>query len=131
MATLGHDFVMNPMEVLKQRLQIHPHRYSGLCDCLRKISNYEGYRAFYRSFPVQLAMNFPFNSTNFIVYEYMRKNTIGKSDYNLLSHLISGGTAGGIAAVITTPLDVIKTTLNVQVCYSIIGSKTSRNFKKV
>lgn len=34
--------------------------------------------------------------------------------YNPVAHVISGGTAGALAAACTTPLDVMKTLLNTQ-----------------
>ncbi|KAF0991794.1 hypothetical protein HZS_4893 [Henneguya salminicola] len=113
-ATLSHDIIMNPMEVIKQRLQVSPHRYSGLSQCFKNILFQEGPRALYRSLPAQLMMNLPFHCLNFIVYEYTRKKLIGNDKYNLLVHITAGAMSGGVASAATTPFDVVKTTLNVQ-----------------
>uniref|UniRef100_A0A6B2G1I9 Mitoferrin-1 n=1 Tax=Myxobolus squamalis TaxID=59785 RepID=A0A6B2G1I9_MYXSQ len=113
-STLAHDSIMTPIEAIKQRLQVCSHRYVGLGQCFKKIVKIEGFGALYRSFPAQLLTNLPYHSINFIVYERTRKKLIGNEKYNLFVHLASGSVSGGIAAAITTPLDVIKTILNVQ-----------------
>lgn len=59
-------------------------------------------------------MNIPFQSLHFIIYEYCQDKLNAKHEYNPLTHCISGATAGGVAAAVTTPLDVCKTLLNTQ-----------------
>jgi solute carrier family 25 iron transporter 28/37 len=59
-ATLLHDAVMVPSDVIKQRLQIFNSPYKGLLDCIVKVKREEGIRAFYRSYFTQLSMNIPF-----------------------------------------------------------------------
>jgi hypothetical protein len=59
-------------------------------------------------------MNIPFQASHFIVYEAMQKLTNEKGEYNPASHIVSGGMAGAVAAIVTMPLDVCKTLLNTQ-----------------
>ena len=56
-ATMLHDVVMTPMDVVKQRLQLG--YYNGVFDCVRRIAVDEGLRGFLRSYPTTLAMNIP------------------------------------------------------------------------
>jgi len=49
-----------------------------------------------------------------MVYELMQNATNKEHQYNPPAHMISGATAGALAAAITTPLDVCKTLLNTQ-----------------
>ena len=56
-ATMLHDVVMTPMDVVKQRLQLG--YYSGVSDCIRRIAAEEGLRGFLRSYPTTLGMNIP------------------------------------------------------------------------
>lgn len=44
----------------------------------------------------------------------MREHLNPEGGYNPKSHLLAGATAGGVAAALTTPLDVAKTLLNTQ-----------------
>jgi solute carrier family 25 iron transporter 28/37 len=74
----------------------------------------EGPRAFYRSYTTQISLNIPFQSLHFMVYESCQDNLNPDHKYNPLTHTISGGMAGAVAAAATTPLDVCKTLLNTQ-----------------
>lgn len=87
--------------------------YKGALDCATRLLRTEGPAAFYRSYTTTLAMNLPFASINFGVYDFC-KNALGHAMPDASPagvHLISGGIAGGVAAACTTPLDVIKTRL--------------------
>lgn len=113
-ATLLHDAIMNPADVVKQRMQMYNSPYKTCFDCLSKVWNAEGFRAFYRSYTTQLIMNVPFQGIQFMTYEYLQDLTNHERTYNPKAHLISGAIAGAFAAAITTPLDVCKTLLNTQ-----------------
>lgn len=113
-ATLIHDAVMNPFDVVKQRIQVYDSSFKTPRDCAKHILKNEGFKAFYRSYSTQLTMNLPYQSLHFITYEIMQDIFNKKREYNPFAHIISGGFAGGIAAACTTPLDVCKTLLNTQ-----------------
>ncbi|XP_034188090.1 mitoferrin-1 isoform X2 [Osmia lignaria lignaria] len=113
-ATLLHDGVMNPAEVVKQRLQMYNSPYQNVVSCIKNIYQTEGIRAFYRSYTTQLAMNVPFQMVHFIIYETTQSFTNPDHTYNPLAHMVSGAIAGAVAAAFTTPLDVCKTLLNTQ-----------------
>jgi len=113
-ATLFHDAIMCPSEVVKQRMQMCCSPYSSCMDCARTVLKHEGLPAFYRSYGTQLTMNIPFQATHFIVYEAMQRLTNKKGEYNPASHIVSGAMAGATAAIVTMPLDVCKTLLNTQ-----------------
>jgi len=113
-ATLLHDAVMNPAEVVKQRMQMFQSPYQSCRDCLKQVYQSEGVLAFYRSYTTALTMNIPFQVTHFVVYEKMQNVTNRERSYNWPSHIMSGAVAGGTAAAITTPLDVCRTLLNTQ-----------------
>ncbi|TSK22786.1 Mitoferrin-2 [Bagarius yarrelli] len=113
-ATLLHDAVMNPAEVVKQRMQMYNSPYRSVLECMRCIWRHEGSGAFYRSYTTQLTMNVPFQALHFITYEYLQEILNPHRLYNPSSHMISGALAGAVAAAATTPLDVCKTLLNTQ-----------------
>lgn len=105
---------MNPIEVVKQRMQIYNSPYRGVLHCVRTIFREEGIRAFYRSYTTQLSMNIPFQCVHFTVYEYAREKLNPSRGYDPKTHVIAGASAGAVAAALTTPLDVAKTLLNTQ-----------------
>lgn len=113
-ATLLHDAVMNPVDVIKQRMQVSNSQFTRPRDCASHIFKNEGFKAFYRSYLTQLTMNLPYQSLHFITYECMQDILNKNRDFKPLAHIISGGVAGGLAAACTTPLDVCKTLLNTQ-----------------
>lgn len=113
-ATLLHDAVMNPAEVVKQRMQMYNSPYRGVLDCVGAVWQKEGAAAFYRSYTTQLTMNVPFQAFHFMTYEYLQELLNPDRQYNPSSHMLSGALAGAIAAAVTTPLDVCKTLLNTQ-----------------
>ncbi|KAJ0005180.1 hypothetical protein NQD34_011394 [Periophthalmus magnuspinnatus] len=113
-ATLLHDAIMNPAEVVKQRMQMYNSPYRGVLDCIGAVWQKEGAAAFYRSYTTQLTMNVPFQAFHFMTYEYLQERLNPHRQYNPSSHMLSGALAGAIAAAVTTPLDVCKTLLNTQ-----------------
>jgi len=110
-ATFFHDVVMTPADVVKQRLQLG--RHSGLGDCVRTVLRREGIGAFYRSFPPTLLMNLPYAAVMVSSNESIKRLLNPSGEYNIAASLAAGSLAGGIAAAATTPLDVIKTRLQV------------------
>ena len=82
-------------------------------------------RAFYRSYFTQLVMNIPFQSLHFITYEQCQEWLNPNRQYSPMTHVISGGLAGAIAAYVTSPLDVCKTLLNTQEKCAIGKGKSS------
>uniref|UniRef100_A0AC35UF19 IgGFc_binding domain-containing protein n=1 Tax=Rhabditophanes sp. KR3021 TaxID=114890 RepID=A0AC35UF19_9BILA len=121
LATIVHDAVMNPAEVVKQRMQMHSSPYGGSIECVRCIFRAEGISAFYRSYTTQLMMNIPFQTVHFMAYEGTQGILNKERKYDPLSHSASGAFAGGLAAAITNPLDCIKTVLNTQQTPECIG----------
>ncbi|KAI1900802.1 hypothetical protein AGOR_G00053620 [Albula goreensis] len=114
LATVLHDAVMNPAEVVKQRMQMYNSPYRGLLDCIRTVQAKEGVAAFYRSYSTQLTMNIPFQAVHFITYELMQEQLNPHRQYHPASHILSGAAAGAVSAAVTTPMDVCKTLLNTQ-----------------
>nr|XP_040219620.1 mitoferrin [Anopheles coluzzii]XP_040219621.1 mitoferrin [Anopheles coluzzii]XP_049463511.1 mitoferrin [Anopheles coluzzii]XP_049463512.1 mitoferrin [Anopheles coluzzii]XP_049463513.1 mitoferrin [Anopheles coluzzii]XP_049463514.1 mitoferrin [Anopheles coluzzii]XP_049463515.1 mitoferrin [Anopheles coluzzii]XP_049463516.1 mitoferrin [Anopheles coluzzii]XP_049463517.1 mitoferrin [Anopheles coluzzii]XP_049463518.1 mitoferrin [Anopheles coluzzii] len=113
-ATLVHDAVSNPADVVKQRLQMYNSPYRSIMHCATQVYRTEGWRAFYRSYSTQLVMNIPYSAIQFPTYEFFQKLLNKDNKYNPPVHMVAGGVAGAAASALTTPLDVCKTLLNTQ-----------------
>eukprot|EP00903_Cladosiphon_okamuranus_P011371 g10719.t1 len=111
-ATVFHDAVMTPMDVVKQRLQLGYH--NGMLDCMLTIRRTEGTQAFYRSFPTTLFMNIPYGCVMVAVNESLKRALRPAGDYDTQTFLLAGSGAGAVAAAATNPLDVVKTRLQTQ-----------------
>ena len=106
--------VVAMVTVIKQRMQVYDSPYRTCRECAVHVYRKEGLHAFYRSFFTQLAMNIPFQSIHFIMYEACQDLLNPGREYHPVTHCASGAVAGAVAAAATTPLDVCKTLLNTQ-----------------
>ncbi|KAH8367489.1 hypothetical protein KR200_011807 [Drosophila serrata] len=135
-ATLIHDAISSPTDVIKQRMQMYNSPYTSVVSCVRDIYKREGVKAFYRAYGTQLVMNLPYQTIHFTTYElFQNKVSANENPYALAArnnastpslqlnldrkynppvHMAAGAAAGACAAAITTPLDVVKTLLNTQ-----------------
>ena len=97
--------------VIKQRMQVHGSMYRSIRQCTKAVYKNEGLRAFYISYPTTISMTVPFTALQFSAYGSISQYLNPSRDYNPTTHMVAGGLAGGLAAALTTPLDVIKTLL--------------------
>ncbi|KAJ1502690.1 hypothetical protein HMI55_002783 [Coelomomyces lativittatus] len=100
-----------PTEVVKQRLQAK--LYSSTWNAIWTMYRTEGILGFYRGYFSTVLREIPFTCIQFPLYEVLKKQV---SKYKQLQTppepfdaAICGSIAGGVAASVTTPLDVIKT----------------------
>ena len=108
---IAHDALMNPFDVIKQRMQVHGSVYRSILECASKVYHAEGLRAFYISYPTTLSITIPCQAIQVTTYEYLRKVLNPSGQYDPMTHVMAGGVAGAVAAAATTPLDVAKTLL--------------------
>ncbi|KAI4687353.1 hypothetical protein J4E81_008203 [Alternaria sp. BMP 2799] len=116
-----------PSEVLKTRLQLQGrynnpyfnsgYNYRGTIDAARTIARVEGYSALFHGYKATLWRDLPFSALQFAFYEEERdwaKKYMGSNNIGLPLEIATAATAGGMAGVITTPLDVVKTRIQTQ-----------------
>lgn len=120
-ATTLADFCQTPLDVVKQRLQLNPQKYGGsVFRCARMVARTEGLQSLWLSYPTTLVMNIPYGATQFTAYELFKRWltiprwTDAHGEATIEVHMIAGALAGGVAAGVTTPLDVAKTRLQTQ-----------------
>jgi solute carrier family 25 iron transporter 28/37 len=110
-----------PMDVVKERLQIEGQiktveTYGGSMNALRQIVAKEGFMGLYRAYWLHQLTWAPFNGLYFTCFEatrnYVRSNNIVPD--GIPTNLISGMIAGMVASVSTSPIDLVKTRLQVQ-----------------
>lgn len=114
-ATVAHDSISTPFDVVKQRMQMDVNRsFSSSINCAKNIIRKDGAIILFRSLPTTLVMNIPHFLTYWLIYETSLSQLSGdgvrhhESEYSL-DYLIAGSLAGGCASVISFPLDTIKT----------------------
>ncbi|KIM61295.1 hypothetical protein SCLCIDRAFT_1216066, partial [Scleroderma citrinum Foug A] len=124
-ATIASDALMNPFDVIKQRMQVHQSEFRSVFTAIRVVYRNEGLAAFYVSYPTTLMMSVPFTAVQFTAYEQVKRLLNPTGEYSPSSHVIAGGLAGGVAAGVTTPLDVAKTLLQTR------GTSQDRELRRV
>ncbi|KAL9633704.1 MAG: hypothetical protein Q9204_003288 [Flavoplaca sp. TL-2023a] len=128
LADLAASVVYVPSEVLKTRLQLqgrynNPHfksgyNYRSTLHAVRTIIKEEGFAALFYGYRATLFRDLPFSALQFAFYEQEQrwaKQYAGSKDIGLGLEILTASTAGGLAGVITCPLDVVKTRVQTQV----------------
>ncbi|KAK2874991.1 hypothetical protein FQN49_001872 [Arthroderma sp. PD_2] len=126
-ADFAASFVYVPSEVLKTRLQLQGrynnpffksgYNYRSTADAFRTIVRQEGFFALYSGFKATLFRDMPFSALQFAFYEQeqqLAKRWVGHRDIGFSLEVLTAATAGGMAGVITCPLDVVKTRIQTQ-----------------
>ncbi|KAJ4707259.1 Solute carrier family 25 member 44 [Melia azedarach] len=128
--SLCSQAVFVPIDVVSQKLMVQGYsghaKYSGGLDVARKIIKSEGIRGLYRGFGLSVMTYSPSNavwwatygSSQRIIWRFLGDGTdldeIAPSQWKIASVQATGGiVAGATASCITTPLDTIKTRLQV------------------
>lgn len=102
-----------PTEVIKTRMQTS--MYGASTSSLKAatlVLQHDGIRGFYRGFWTTIMREIPFTSLQFPFYEFLKHQlSIYLDRKPLYAHeaAVCGSIAGGTAAALTTPLDVLKT----------------------
>jgi len=94
-------------------MQIHESSkiYRSMFDCTKHVFKTEGLSAFFVSYPTTLSMTIPYHSLLFLAYEGISTSINPRRAYDPAKHCFAGAVAGGFAAALTTPMDVVKTML--------------------
>ncbi|KAI9763129.1 MAG: hypothetical protein M1840_000894 [Geoglossum simile] len=128
LADLAASIVYVPSEVLKTRLQLQGrynnpffnsgYNYRSSADAVRTIIRKEGFSALFYGYRATILRDLPFSALQFAFYEqgqtWAKQWCVGQN-IGLPLELLTGAAAGGLAGVITCPLDVVKTRIQTQV----------------
>jgi len=118
LATSMHDLILTPFDMLKQRSQLAPKGLTGVGSLMAYIVKKEGLLSLYRGYPITLMMNVPQAAAIVSVNETLKILYKPKDGHNIFSYFMCAGIAGSVAAMITIPMDNIKTRLQTQNFYS-------------
>ena len=118
-ADICGSIIWCPMDVIKQRVQMHSGSKSGFQNswsAARSIVQSHGILGLYRGAPAAILTFGPYVGLYFSFYEYL-KSQIAQSPLqtgpSISTHLIASFSAASIAAFITCPIDVVKTNMQV------------------
>ncbi|TKA24828.1 hypothetical protein B0A50_06557 [Salinomyces thailandicus] len=117
-----------PTEVLKTRLQLQGrwnnpyfasgYNYRSTYHALRTIIRTEGLAEMFSGYKATLFRDLPFSALQFAFYEReqkLAKQWVGPGkDIGLTLEIFTGASAGGMAGVLTCPMDVVKTRIQTE-----------------
>lgn len=128
LADFAASFLYVPSEVLKTRLQLQGrynnpyfvsgYNYKGTAHAARTIIRQEGFSALFYGYKATIFRDLPFSALQFTFYEQGQtwaRQWMKSRDIGLSLELLTGAAAGGLAGVMTCPLDVVKTRIQTQV----------------
>ncbi|TKA69237.1 hypothetical protein B0A55_04262 [Friedmanniomyces simplex] len=132
MAGFGSDLAASPLyvptEVLKTRLQLQGrynnpyfssgYNYRSSANAIRTIIRTEGVAELFSGYKATLFRDLPFSALQFAFYEQeqkLAKQWVGPGkDIGLTLEILTGASAGGMAGVLTCPMDVVKTRIQTE-----------------
>jgi hypothetical protein len=94
------------------------YNYRSTWDAARTIVHTEGFGALYSGYKATIFRDLPFSALQCAFYEQeqkLAKDWVGGHDIGLALEVATAVTAGGIAGVMTCPLDVVKTRIQTQI----------------
>jgi hypothetical protein len=139
-ADLAASPVYVPTEVLKTRLQLQGrfnnpsfasgYNYRGTLHALRTIYKTEGAAELFSGYKATIFRDLPFSAIQFALYEraqgYAKGWAGAGNDIGLAMEIITGAGAGGIAGVLTCPMDVVKTRIQTELDPDVVASARSK-----
>lgn len=99
------------MEIAKQRRQTISARTSSISILMEAYRKEGVRRGLYRGYGSTIIREVPFAFIQFPIWEHLKANWTANTGLELtpIAVALCGAIAGGLAAAITTPLDVVKT----------------------
>ncbi|KAK6428847.1 hypothetical protein LTR95_015004, partial [Oleoguttula sp. CCFEE 5521] len=139
-ADLAASPVYVPTEVLKTRLQLQGrhnnpafssgYNYRGTLHALRTIYKTEGAAELFSGYKATIFRDLPFSAIQFAIYEQeqrLAKSWAGAgNDIGLPLEILTGASAGGIAGVLTCPMDVVKTRIQTELDPAVVAAARSK-----
>jgi len=122
-AGLSQAFFSTPYEALKVNLQIQGERVALVqasgkptppAISIWSLAQKLGLPGMYRAFPATCLRDIPFSGIYFPAYAYLKRSLCPYQEPKASDLLIAGALAGIPAAYLTTPFDMIKTTMQVE-----------------
>lgn len=117
------SFVCSPMELVKTRLQVQQNSaapgggYGGPMNCLSQVVKTEGLRGVFRGLGTTICREVPGFGIYFFAYEFMTRSAADDGEprppVSTVHMLLAGGFSGTLSWVLTYPIDVIKSRLQV------------------
>ncbi|XP_024519837.1 adenine nucleotide transporter BT1, chloroplastic/mitochondrial [Selaginella moellendorffii] len=100
-----------PLELIRTRISLQPHKYTGALQSIVTVVNEEGFSALYAGLTPSILGVFPYAATNYFVYDGLRSayhRATGKRHVPTGLTLLFGAVAAAASSAVTYPLEVAR-----------------------
>ncbi|CEP03792.1 Mitochondrial glycine transporter [Plasmodiophora brassicae] len=107
--------LLSPLTLVKTRFEgaVADH-YTGLVDALRSIQRAEGVRGLYSGLLPTLVRDVPYSSVNVLIYTQVKPMFQERIESSIAVSLLTGMISGTTGTVITHPMDVLRTRIQIR-----------------
>ncbi|CAH1402786.1 unnamed protein product [Nezara viridula] len=106
-ARLWAATVVSPLELIRTKMQSKRLSYFEVHEALRSLLRYHGWTGLWKGLGPTLLRDVPFSGIYWVTYEKLKIINNNKSSFGY--SFLGGSFAGSVAALVTTPFDVVKT----------------------
>ena len=130
-AGLSQVIVTNPLEITKIQLQLYGEKYPNSPTSLVYLVKKLKLKGLYKGSGACMMRDIPFSGIYFPLYSYLKNKFSNNNKITNTNQMIVGTLAGACAAGATTPADVIKTRLQVNITKSSKRSGIVKCYKNI
>lgn len=123
---------VSPLELIRTKVQSEKLKYKELADAVKLAIKDQGLRSLYRGWVSTIWRDVPFSMIYWFNYETFKTFLIRNQNnqpLNSLSTFFCGASAGSLAALVTCPLDVVKTYRQIQLGEKDVNKKSQQTFQ--
>lgn len=118
-ARIGAVTLVSPLELIRTKMQSEKMSYFEMNQALKSLVQYHGVSGLWKGLMPTLLRDVPFSGIYWVSYEQLKASYIRRHHYtrqpSLLHNFLFGSLAGGLAALVTTPFDIVKTLRQINV----------------
>ncbi|BET02971.1 Solute carrier family 25 member [Nesidiocoris tenuis] len=127
-ARLWAATLVSPLELVRTKMQSKKLTYLEVHDALQSLLRYHGVKGLWKGLGPTLLRDVPFSGIYWVAYEKMKMMNNSKTTF--ASSFIGGSIAGSVAALVTTPFDVVKTYRQIEMAEKEIVTEPPTECKK-
>lgn len=118
-ARIGAVTLVSPLELVRTKMQSEKMSYFEMKQALRSLIQYHGFTGLWKGLMPTLLRDVPFSAIYWVSYEQLKASYIRRHQYSkqpsLVHNFLFGSLAGSVAALVTTPFDIVKTLRQIDV----------------
>ncbi|XP_052858866.1 probable mitochondrial glutathione transporter SLC25A40 [Drosophila gunungcola] len=100
---------VSPIELVRTKMQAQRQTYAQMLQFVRNVVALQGVWGLWRGLRPTILRDVPFSGIYWPIYEYLKQQLGQRSQPSFSLSFLAGVLAGSVAALVTTPFDVVKT----------------------